>query len=449
MANTARMEAIVEVDENERRWIAKGFGKGGLLPNDRGSFTTSDGSLSWASLKEASEDLLLLGRGWNYLPEDFTTTNKEEPDQCWMYATDFRAESVNHAKPNRGVLHWVRFRRLNRVKVFNPEEFVQNDIYDKCDHCDSTATDTLSKQMVDVLTYCTLLHNTKHVTAAISLPLKKAIVDLAIGQEIPDKESEGDAFYQLDLLRKKLDNFVEKERSQTAMSRLISGVNFSFYGRVGRKEFDDRFREVSASYLPKEERDAIAGLIVRKLDPHYQVHCDKQNCGESCQFARIDCPNEGCPTNLSKIYLEAHDSSCQYRIVKCDCGATFPRHERAHHLSAVCTYRDVQCPLYNVGCIQVIKACNMQQHMEQSTNAHLLLAVNTLLEDKETIKGMQSKIESLEHENKELKNSLEKHEKTSSKEISNVVATIAKTVKALGQLEATCRKEFKNLKSTP
>jgi hypothetical protein len=445
MANTAGMEVIVEIDENERCWVGKGFGKGGLLPNDRGCFTTTDGSISWKSLTEPSEDLLLLARGWNYLPEDFATTKKDDPERCWMYASDFRVESVNNAKPNRGVLHWVRFRRLNRVKVFNPDEFVNKEIYEKCDHCDSTATDSLSKQLLDVLSYCTLLHNTTQVTDAIALPLKKSIIDLAIGQERPDEESEGDAFYQLDILRKKLENSVEKERSQTAMSRLISGIEYSFYGRIGRKEFNERCSKVASRCLPKEERDAIAGLIVRKLDPHYQLHCDKVNCGQDCQFARVACPNKGCPTNLSKIYLEPHDNSCPYKIITCDCGDSFPRHERAHHLSQVCTFRDVNCPLFSIGCVKAIKACHMQQHVDEAANAHLLLAVNRMMEYEETMRGMRSKILSLEHESRELRNYVEKYQKTSTKEVSNVEAKVAKTTKALAQLEATCKKQFKKI----
>ena len=113
------METVVEIDENERYWVGGGFGRRGLLPNDRGAFTTTDGSMFWKSPAEASEDLVLLGRGWKYEEAEFTPTTK------WMYATDFRLESVKNAKPDRGMMHWVRFRRLYRTKHFNPDEFVE------------------------------------------------------------------------------------------------------------------------------------------------------------------------------------------------------------------------------------------------------------------------------------------------------------------------------------
>ena len=113
------METIVEIDENERYWVGGGFGRRGLLPNDRGAFSTTDGSMYWKSTEEVSEDLVLLGRGWRYGKEEFT------PATNWMYAKDFRPESLKKAKPDKGMMDMVRFRRLYRTKHFNPDEFVE------------------------------------------------------------------------------------------------------------------------------------------------------------------------------------------------------------------------------------------------------------------------------------------------------------------------------------
>ena len=113
------METIVEIDENERYWVGGGFGRRGLLPHDRGAFSTTDGSMHWRTPEEASEDLILLGRGWIYGKEEFS------PATNWMYAKDFRPESLKKAKPDKGMMHMVRFRRLYRTKHFNPDEFVE------------------------------------------------------------------------------------------------------------------------------------------------------------------------------------------------------------------------------------------------------------------------------------------------------------------------------------
>ena len=53
-----RLERPIEIYENERLWIGRGFSKAGLLPTERGAYSTQDGSLSWKSMREASLALL-------------------------------------------------------------------------------------------------------------------------------------------------------------------------------------------------------------------------------------------------------------------------------------------------------------------------------------------------------------------------------------------------------
>ena len=59
-----RLERSIDIYENERLWIGRGFSQAGLLPTDRvGPFSTRDGSLSWKTLDEAIESLLLRRQG--------------------------------------------------------------------------------------------------------------------------------------------------------------------------------------------------------------------------------------------------------------------------------------------------------------------------------------------------------------------------------------------------
>ena len=59
-----RFERKIDIYENERLWIGRGFSQAGLLPTDRvGPFSTRDGSLSWKTLDEAIESLLLRRQG--------------------------------------------------------------------------------------------------------------------------------------------------------------------------------------------------------------------------------------------------------------------------------------------------------------------------------------------------------------------------------------------------
>ncbi len=47
-------------------------------------------------------------------------------------------------KHSRGILDFVRRRKLRRVAVFRPDHFLPPEVYTKCDYCDSTVVDMLS-----------------------------------------------------------------------------------------------------------------------------------------------------------------------------------------------------------------------------------------------------------------------------------------------------------------
>ena len=441
------METIVEIDENERYWVGGGFGSRGLLPNDRGAVTTTDGSMSWTSPSEASEDLVLLGRGWKYEGTEFTQATE------WMYAKDFRTESIKNAKPDQGMTHFVRFRRLFRTKEFNPDEFVSPSVSEKCDQVDSSATDALSKLLMDTIVYCTLLHNPINYTDAMALPLKERIINIAIRQQpqlqpqngttIALNTNNSDAFFQLDQLRMKLEAFVEQESAKTIMRRLLASVDFSFDKRNGQDLFDKRKKKVSDRCFPSKECEAITTLIVKNLDQHFQLHCDQPNCGTGCRFFRILCSNDGCPIIMSKMYLEEHNGHCPYKMIECKCGDRFPRHQQDLHNAQACKIREVECPFKIIGCVKKVRACDLQSHLDEHTSEHLLLAVNRLYEHQNVIKHLNARVIALEGDNKEMKQSLEKNAQKSMKDISQLDVKLKKTNTNLSYHEATCKKEFR------
>jgi hypothetical protein len=450
MQMEAVVEAVVEIDENERFWVGGGFGRRGLLPNDRGSYTTTDGSMSWKSLEECGSDLALLGRGWRYEDDsNFTPATK------WMYAIDFRVESIKNAKPDRGMMHWVRFRRLYRTKIFHPDDLVPRSVSEKCSSVDSSATDSLSNLILDILAYCTLLHSPSGLTDSVVLPLKDRIINIAISQGQQQSQAatpqssaatdvyNDDAFYKLDQLRKKLENFVEEERARTIMSRLLKSVEFSFHQRGERSEFKERRNIVTNRCLVAKERDEIATLAVKKLDNHYQLHCDQPDCGMQCRFCQVDCPNEGCPSIMSQMYLEQHQTSCPYKMITCECGDSFPRNRSAVHLAQACRRRTVECPFHKIGCVKIVKACDLEKHIQEDATAHLLLAVDRMSEHQDVIRALHAKAAAMEAENNTLKQAFEQHEKESKSLISGLESKLSTTSKELAALSATCKKEFR------
>jgi len=323
---------------------------------------------------------------------------------------------------------------------------VNRKISEKCTQVDSSATDALGRLLLDTLAYCSLLHNPKTYTEAMALPLKERILNIAIRQpQNNNGQTKGDAFYQLDQLRINLESFIEHEQAKTVLNRLLAGVDFPFEKRNGQKAFDKRKHIVTSRCFASKEYDAISTLIVKKLDPNFQLHCDQPNCGESCRFYRIQCPHDGCPMIMSRMYLDEHDGQCIYKIIECICGDRFPRHKLEIHNSQFCKMREVECPFKKIGCKKRVRACDLQTHLVEDTNSHLLLAMTRMMEHQDVINNLNSRVVELEGQNKELKLALENHVQKSTSDLSQLTTRSKKTSEALANHEAKCRKEFINL----
>ena len=297
--------------------------------------------------------------------------------------------------------------------------------------------------LLDCITYCTLLHAPKTYTDAIAFPLKERIIQLAIRQpEKKDVHENTDVFYHLDQLRIKLESFIENERADTVMNRLLKSVDFPFDKRNSQEIFEKRKNLVSRQCISDMECDAIASLIVKKLDQKFQLHCDQPNCGESCKFHRVQCPNDGCTMMMSRMYLDQHDGECPFKIIKCECGDVLRRHELEIHLAQSCKLREVECPFKKIGCTKVVRACNIQKHLEEEVNTHLLLAMNRMLEYQDVINNLNIRVLSLEDQNRELQSTLENYMEKSTTEISQLNQNFEDSSMALANHEASCKKEF-------
>jgi hypothetical protein len=328
--------------------------------------------------------------------------------------------------------------------VFNPDEFIPQHISEKCNQVDTVATQSLSDYMLDVLAYCSLLHSPSTHTQATVMPLKERIINVSISVEYPPANGAPDvldASFQLDQLKNKLEIFVEEERAKTIMSRLLASVEFTFDQRQGRKAFRDRKAAVQTCF-PDAERELIAVLIIKKLDTQFQLHCDRPECGKSCRFYRVNCPNEGCTAMVSKVRLSWHDKECPYKIIQCECGDEFQRKETAVHKEQACKMRTVECPFKDIGCIKEVKAKDIDKHVVEDGPSHLLLAVNRMKEHEDVIKKMHFKVLELEGENQQLKEVMEKQQTDSKKEISKLESQLTKTNRELATLQKTCKNEF-------
>ena len=258
-------------------------------------------------------------------------------------------------------------------------------------------------------------------------------------------QARADSSYNLEQLRTILENFLEEERAKTVMNRLLTSVDFTFEKRNGHETFEERKAMISRQCFSPNECDTISTLIVKKLDPTFQLHCDQPNCGTNCKFFRLQCPNDGCPVTMSRIYLSGHDKQCIYKIIECKCGDRFPRHELDVHSKQVCKLRQVDCPFKKIGCTKVVRACDIQTHLVDAVNTHLLLALNRMMEHQNVISDLNTRLIAIEDENKKLKLALENHVKESTSDSSTLEKKFKNISKALAAHQASCKKEFRKL----
>ena len=451
--------------ENERRWIGGGFSKKGLLPTERGPFSTNDGSLSFKTIEEASK--VLLGKGWQWEDDDVfgwecidaeeeraqaalaaseaaaavqysMSSNDDEVDadgsddaaedataddnlthrstrkskkdsgcatfgasEGWRYSVDFSASALQKATTKKSSLLFVRRRRFVRHKIFDPSQFLREEILHQCDHCDSEAVNDLSQKLLEVLSIATLLQtDTQHnLTDGVGLKLKERLIDdLHVGGEIQPYLLRVDSPTRIRSLCNELDKWPDKVTSVLS--------NMFHRNEVVRDGLSDRMGEVAARFMSQEERDELAKLVIRQLDtPDYVLHCPNRKCGEACEFSPSKCPNIGCDVCESRKYMAHHDVACGYKIIDCHnkCGKKISRNKMKIHLSGECELRDASCPFRGLGCPAVVLAKDCPIHLADGAGAHLLLVAAKMDEYNEQISDLQMLVKKLQFENASLK----------------------------------------------
>jgi len=533
-----QLERPIEIYENERLWLGRGFSKKGLLPTERGPFSTQDGSLSWKTMKEASLALLRgnvggngssvggenggshvsttkrMRRGWSFHEENGghatpETINSEEDlnraedeyectsenngndvenelDYCgfapcagaedgptdkdgWSYFPDFSPQNLLSPSSKRGILDFVRRRKLRRVAVFRPDHFLPREVFDKCDFCDSKGVEILSNAMLDALALASLFltgasNSPKDITDSKILPLKAKLIDaLSIGKNCSsDSQDEPcNPWSDIERVRDRLSTFAENEvgRPGVFMHMVDPDVSQHVVSAMPKRKI------AVSKYLDKNERLALAKLLIKDIDRYsFKLHCKVESCGSTngesehtvgiaatrlCEFRLVTCPNENCPAVISFKYKDDHDSECGFKRLPCSngCGEAVPRNQMNDHVKTRCILRPAECPLKCVGCNAVVQAQDTSRHLNESADQHLILVVNRMMEYQAMFKKMTAKIALLEEKNARLESELKtKVAGLSSKNEAHAVSNdLKKVTKRLNILEGTCRTEFKKV----
>jgi hypothetical protein len=421
----------LEIHENDRYWVATGWG--GLLPNDRGRFSYTDGSKSWKTLEDTP---LPLGF-------EFEQGSNWEFSKQYFYARDFTRAAIANAKPHRnGALHWVRFRSVSRTLRLNPNLLLPSHNHHQCtccQSCDSKTVFGLADYLLEALTYCCILSSDFKLATIEHYKRELLQVTRAQHDHLLDGEhtsnNNPDAFYSYQVLLQELGNLVDQKRQK--ITHIFSNLP-SFADRETIADFSEQMNDKIKPHFT--ERTMVAMLVIKNLDPMYQLHCNKigTDCGPECQFRWVQCPNPDCTTIVSQLYQQDHDQECPFKIISCDCGDSFPRHQQRKHQTQVCSLRPTTCPFKAIGCTSVAQAKDMGEHVSHEVSSHLLMAMDRLLEHEAVMRNMKQRIQTLESENVQLKNRLV----TAAGDDSQAISTLQRKLTSMEQMH---KKDVKRL----
>ena len=475
-STTTALTQTLQLHENQRFWIGQGF-TGTLLPNDRGRFSLTDGSQSWKSAQEAADNVLGLGWQWVEEDNDETANQKEyagfgvslllESSDGWMYARDFSPSAVRDAQTRRKAWHWVRFRTLERKAVWTGAFDNDNNAVNAV-HCDSKVVTSLAQILLEVLVYTVIVQDgIKQVSKGASeekAQFKQATV-LRIKSNLilhllhfpkarnAEHEQPVDAFLQMERLTESLTNYAESER-RTGLQSVFAAVPPYAKRFSDIPDFTKLCHTVSETHFGLGERFRIAmWMIQTNLDPNgQQMQCHgRDGCTnkDTCIYVWLPCPNAGCDQVMSRLYLESHiQEECNFQIVQCkDCGDALLRHELEGHLAFACPHRNATCPFARLGCLAVLTAQDIPDHVQDSASAHLLLSLQRMVQYEAQFRQLRDRIESLELAHVNVQNTNQTQQKQAAQNIAALERTVAALQKRVNAVERQGHRGLQQLKT--
>lgn len=370
-----------------------------MLPTDRNSFSTVDGSSGWRTIQEASASDLFYQHGWLWETISEPSSSSQDKNTSnwtidktltnididgWAYSTDFSSYTDRDSGvAMKGMMHFVRRRRLIRKQFFNGRVYsylyhhysfhfdnlvsIFSVAYNlirtmeplTCDYCDLSEVERLSSLLLDRFVRASMVHHPRTFTIAKANKLKNDFVE-ALGLT-----SEGIVQYSYENTMSILDRFADAGKS----SRSISSLTMSTTSVEDL--YDKRLVDVARSgVLEKGECNDLAKICLQRFDPEFRFHCENVNCsqqtvnskkGESesnesevvlCPFRYEICPNEHCGAEYSAKWTQDHDSICPLKTVDCErvCGRAVLRKLMSHHMQDECMLRPVRCQYLKLGC---------------------------------------------------------------------------------------------------
>ncbi|CAE8701727.1 unnamed protein product [Polarella glacialis] len=116
-----------------------------------------------------------------------------------------------------------------------------------------------------------------------------------------------------------------------------------------------------------------------------------------CRFRPTRCPNVGCGERASVQSLSIHDECCKFKLLSCQkCSEIIRRSEMPAHAAAACPEREACCAFAAIGCPTALTQREVPTHLDECYNSHMLLMLQVVVQQQETIDRLGSRVGQLE-----------------------------------------------------
>lgn len=125
-------------------------------------------------------------------------------------------------------------------------------------------------------------------------------------------------------------------------------------------------------------------------------HFAKKDLGD---HLKNDCPNRDTECQYCNLKgradeIQAHDKICEKKVVSCPdiaCSKTRRREEMEAHIKRECLFTVIPCKFQDIGCNRKMRRKDMAAH-EQNFEFHTPMALNALVEMRETVAGLKGSV---------------------------------------------------------
>mmetsp|Transcript_117735 Transcript_117735/g.305549 ORF Transcript_117735/g.305549 Transcript_117735/m.305549 type:complete len:531 (-) Transcript_117735:106-1698(-) len=389
----------IELFVCERYRPLAGWSQSYLLPTDRNAYRIRGHKSTWRTIEEV--EAALISPGWTWEETEATcpvsspnwevnAAGQQTDAEGWSYASNFT--SSYEGSPKASLQKFVRWRRLVRVQSFagGSDALLAHVVAQRssntsapatllapapppCPHVDLDCASRVGRSLLEALAMASLHGDWSDYAVA---QLKAQLLDRLAGKPGKEKDSLADCLSSFMNAGKGIATRVSEAFKSSDSAALVARL------------------QVFETKCPPSELEAYSVLAIRRFEP--DMACGEKEEHE-CKFQPVLCPHEGCQERCSSKDLEVHDQNCPRKPMACEkCGEMIPRCEHRVHALAACPKREATCTFSCIGCQVPVQHCDLEKHLDESTQGHLMLLMRSVVEQQDLVRVLTARVKDLE-----------------------------------------------------